>query len=96
MNYGFVLIGFPSMCVSLNLPGLPGLTGISYFPYSRQPYVADSVVQYALPVRPSKTTTREPSCLCEYLSGLVRLYRRIAAKMAATLSLNCVLVMQGR
>jgi len=54
------------------------------------------VAVHTLPVTPSVTITLAPVCIEVYRFGLVRLYRRIAAKMAATLSLNCVLVMQWR
>ena len=51
---------------------------------------------HALPVTPSVTNVVTPECVWVYRFGLVRLYRRIAAKMATTLSLNCVFDIQGR
>ena len=47
------------------------------------------------PVTPSIRVYGVPECKV-YRFGLVRLYKRIAAKIAATPSLKCVLVMQGR
>ena len=52
--------------------------------------------RHTFPVTPSVMVTLSPACIEVYRFGLVRLYKRIAAKMAATPSLNCVLVMQGR
>ncbi len=48
-----------------------------------------SLTTHTFPVTPSTSTDGEPIL---YRSGLVRLYRRIAAKINSAPSLNCVLV----
>ena len=53
--------------------------------------------RHTFPVTPSVTVTRPVSDTIEvYRLGLVRLFRRITAKIAATPSLKCVLDKQGR
>ena len=50
-----------------------------------------------LPVMPSVFNGIEPlDWTTEYLFGLVKLWRRIAAKITSTPSLNCVLVIATR
>ena len=50
----------------------------------------------AFPVMRSILTIVTPVPCTEYLSGLVRLWRRIAARINSAPSLNCVLVIATR
>ena len=69
---------------------------MNYQPYSDSIAFQDpSEAFHTFPVTPSTRVNGVPGCKV-YRFGLVRLYKRIAAKMAATPSLNCVLVMQGK
>jgi hypothetical protein len=80
----------PKCAVSQSCPSLVSIVGIGFDSMPAGPN------RHILPVTRSSITFEDDTFPREYRSGLVRLLRRIAAKITSAPSLNCVLVIATR